>query len=287
MDYDTTGSQPLSFYEANRRAFLWFGTGLSLMMFAVVLGLAYSLGAKDSENASTILTDNGPLKSRPQDPGGKSFIDPNSIRIQDTETEKADYSLRESSEKPLKRTPAEEAALAQAEIQIANKKEDLQLTKRSPILASLKPQEFSDEKPKSQENAAQGDLSVEQIIIKSAGGVPKAAGTYREPLIVAKKENSAFPAPFKSETDVKPVASAGSFLQLGAYRSQEEANSAWRKISAKGAGLSGHSPNVMRADLKDRGVFYRLRVGPFRDKNEATALCNDLKSKSQPCMYIP
>jgi cell division septation protein DedD len=81
------------------------------------------------------------------------------------------------------------------------------------------------------------------------------------------------------------VAPAGSYLlQLGAYKSQEEAMSAWKIYQGKHATLlRGFSPDVQRADLGSKGVWYRLRAGSFADKNAAAALCDRLKADNGAC----
>ena len=43
---------------------------------------------------------------------------------------------------------------------------------------------------------------------------------------------------------------------------------------------------LVRADLGRRGVFYRLRAGPFRDRTSANALCRKLSARKQRCFVI-
>jgi hypothetical protein len=75
-----------------------------------------------------------------------------------------------------------------------------------------------------------------------------------------------------------PAASSGSYvLQIGAYKSQAEANAAFASLKAKNpAVMSGFSPNVKQVDLGEKGTWYRLRVGSFSDKEAAAALCGRL-----------
>jgi cell division protein FtsN len=78
---------------------------------------------------------------------------------------------------------------------------------------------------------------------------------------------------------------AGAYLlQIGAYKSQGEADSSWKAFAAKHAALlSGFSPNVKQVDLGDKGTWYRLRIGSFVDKDAANALCERLKSDGGNC----
>ena len=60
-------------------------------------------------------------------------------------------------------------------------------------------------------------------------------------------------------------APAGAFvLQIGAYKSQAEAENAWKPYKAKHAALlSGYSDTIQQADLGEKGTWYRLRIGGF------------------------
>jgi cell division protein FtsN len=81
-----------------------------------------------------------------------------------------------------------------------------------------------------------------------------------------------------------PVASGTYVLQIGAYKSQGEADAAWTAYKARhSALLAGYSPNVAQADLGDKGVWYRLRIAGFSSKDVASALCDRLKADGGGC----
>lgn len=83
---------------------------------------------------------------------------------------------------------------------------------------------------------------------------------------------------------VASAAGGAYLLQIGAYKSQSDADAAWKTFQAKHAALlSGFGPNVQKADLGDKGVWYRLRVGSFADKGAAAALCDRLKAEGAAC----
>jgi cell division protein FtsN len=92
----------------------------------------------------------------------------------------------------------------------------------------------------------------------------------------------ASPAPVKTAA---PAASSGAFvLQIGAYKSEADASAAWKAYQAKHATLlSGVSSSIQKADLGDKGVWYRLRAGSFADKDTAAALCERLKADGGAC----
>jgi cell division protein FtsN len=81
-----------------------------------------------------------------------------------------------------------------------------------------------------------------------------------------------------------PAASGAYVLQIGAYKSQAEADVAWNTYKAKHATLlAGYSPNVAQADLGDKGTWYRLRIAGFSSKDVASALCDRLKADGGGC----
>lgn len=95
-------------------------------------------------------------------------------------------------------------------------------------------------------------------------------------------------APKPVETAPKPetaAASGGAYeLQIGAYKSQDEAEAAWKSYKAKHPSAAAYSDDVRKADLGDKGVWYRLRIGPFSDKAAANGACDKLKADGGACM---
>ncbi len=88
-----------------------------------------------------------------------------------------------------------------------------------------------------------------------------------------------------------PVAAAGNALsgthlvQVGAFRSQGEADGHWSKMQGKHGGfLDGKAKDVEVADLGAKGVYYRLRVGPFASAEAAKTWCADLKERGTDCL---
>ncbi len=83
----------------------------------------------------------------------------------------------------------------------------------------------------------------------------------------------------------KPASGGGYVLQIGAYKSQADAEAAWKAYKAKHAALlSGYSDDVQQADLGEKGTWYRLRIGGISDKEVATALCDRLKADGGACI---
>jgi hypothetical protein len=71
----------------------------------------------------------------------------------------------------------------------------------------------------------------------------------------------------------------GMFVQIAARNDEAAAIAAFADLQQKYAGVLGsHSPSVRKVDLGEKGVWYRLLVGPMPSKPEADKLCEELKS---------
>jgi tetratricopeptide (TPR) repeat protein len=85
-------------------------------------------------------------------------------------------------------------------------------------------------------------------------------------------------------TDASPAPRALR-VQIGSFRSALDATSAWDKIASAHQELIGQrQPYTVEADLGERGIYYRLQVGPLHSANEAKTLCNALKARGQDCI---
>lgn len=94
------------------------------------------------------------------------------------------------------------------------------------------------------------------------------------------------PAPVQSAPQVAAVSSSsGAFgVQLTAQRSQEEALAAFNALKQRHPQVLGsYTAMVARADLGDRGVFYRALV-PAQSQADASNLCIQFKSAGVDCI---
>lgn len=97
---------------------------------------------------------------------------------------------------------------------------------------------------------------------------------------------AAAPEARQRTASLAPSASAGgSYVQVSSQRSEADAQSSFRTLQGKYPSILGsRTPLVRRADLGDKGVFYRAVVGPFGTTDEATQFCVNLKSAGGQCM---
>ena len=103
--------------------------------------------------------------------------------------------------------------------------------------------------------------------------------------MIAPPPASASPATPQDDTDAVPATKSAYFLQIGSYKSEEEAADAWSAAKrAHATILEDLSPDVKKVDLGDKGTWFRLRVAPFADKSVANATCDKLKAEGGNCL---
>jgi cell division protein FtsN len=80
---------------------------------------------------------------------------------------------------------------------------------------------------------------------------------------------------------------SGFLIQVAAYKDEAIAKSTAAEIKTKaGDLLSGASENIQRADLGDKGVYYRVQFGPFASRGAANEHCGGLKSLGVNCIVV-
>ncbi len=76
-------------------------------------------------------------------------------------------------------------------------------------------------------------------------------------------------------------------VQVAAFRSEEAAETAWKKSRQGNPALYADADrHIQRADLGAKGVFYRLRVGSFDDRDKASAYCDAIKASGNNCIVV-
>ena len=103
---------------------------------------------------------------------------------------------------------------------------------------------------------------------------------------------SAAPAPSNAvaiepePTPSQPAVTPGSYVvQIASSQNRGDAEANWARLQTSlGAMVSGLGPDIERADLGSRGVWYRLRVGPFNSRGEADQFCRSLKTRGRDCL---
>lgn len=156
--------------------------------------------------------------------------------------------------------------------------------------------------PAQEADSAPRELQLGPVL---AGGEPDVAPEPAVPAAAAEPEPTALAAAPVAEplpTPAPPAASApktpltpearkalsGAYtLQLVSVRSSEDALRHWGTLKGKHPHLlAGLSPTVQRADLGAKGVYHRLRVGPFADRESAASACEALQMRGGSCLVV-
>ncbi|MEW6257732.1 MAG: SPOR domain-containing protein [Pseudomonadota bacterium] len=99
------------------------------------------------------------------------------------------------------------------------------------------------------------------------------------------------PAPVPTQQAAAPVApppaasASGNYVvQVSSQKSEADALGSFKVLQTRYPQLLGsYKASVQRADLGDKGIFYRALVGPFGTRDEATNLCNALQAQGGTC----
>jgi hypothetical protein len=121
--------------------------------------------------------------------------------------------------------------------------------------------------------AANANASANAPLSLSPQGAPSAA---------------AEPRTHVASTNPAPAASgggAGYVVQISSQRSEADAQASYRALQGKFPSVLGSRPPLIkRADLGEKGVYYRAMVGPFASSDEATQVCGNLKTAGGQCV---
>lgn len=91
--------------------------------------------------------------------------------------------------------------------------------------------------------------------------------------------------PAKTQVRTGSVARDDFMVQLAASRSRALARGVYSGLQNNFSDLLGQrNPLILRVDLGDKGIFYRVNVPGFESRNAATAFCANLKSRGQDCL---
>jgi cell division protein FtsN len=255
------GSEEEEDVEGSRLPLLIVLALLVLAMFAGFVWLAYSEGVVRGRSEIPVVTaESGPARVAPANPGGaatpykgfKIYEQP-APPDEDTAQDVSPRTPAEAKATPAPSTPAPAAAAPKpTAIAAAPVSKPVPVAKAPPAKPVTPPTKMAEATP--------------------------------APATAAPKQLAAKAPPVSAPVAQAPVASGAYVLQIGAYKSQAEADGAWNTYKAKHAALlAGYSPNVAKADLGDKGTWYRLRIAGFSSKDVASALCDRLKADGGGC----
>lgn len=136
----------------------------------------------------------------------------------------------------------------------------------------------------------------------AAKPAPRAPATARAPAAAPANANASANAPLSLSPQGQPAAAeprtrvaaapsapavsgGGYVVQVASQRNEADAQASYRALQGKYPSVLGsRSPLIKRADLGDKGVYYRAMVGPFGSPDEAAQMCGSLKTAGGQCV---
>lgn len=243
--------------------------------FSGFVYLAYMQGVRNGQVGAppVIVAENGPYKERPVDPGGRTFENADKKVFERVESETGTSHARISppaldSDNRVVDPQSGQLVVAESAVQPAPRPAGITGTTERPA------------------NAKGGPIS-EKTMQSPQRVADTPAPPVRPQAETVRPIQSASIEP-QREIETASRVPAGSYLiQIASYRDRPMAEEAWNKLIAKHSDLvSSLSPNYQSANVSGRGTYYRLRIGPFTSKDEASAVCSALKARQQDCLVV-
>jgi cell division septation protein DedD len=95
------------------------------------------------------------------------------------------------------------------------------------------------------------------------------------------------PTPVPPQTAMTGIEGKGYRLQVGAVKTPESARQEGDRIKRQNSDLLGSlSLGAERVDLGERGIFFRIQVGPIADAATAERLCAQLRQRNVGCLLV-
>jgi cell division septation protein DedD len=106
--------------------------------------------------------------------------------------------------------------------------------------------------------------------------------------LAARSEEDAAATPEAPSGEVTGAVTPGGeeiMVQLASLKTQDAAQATWLRVQDRYAALlGGVQGRVERADLGERGIYYRVQAGPFPSRETAAEVCRQLKAQGQNCL---
>ncbi|MBL1234765.1 MAG: SPOR domain-containing protein [Rhodobiaceae bacterium] len=275
--YDATDEGP-----RRRGPLLFLGAIVVIAAFAGVVFLAYQQGMKQGAKSGPplIQADRTPFKMAPEDPGGQKFPHRDK-RIYDkiSGAEALDNGIERllpRSEEPIDiaRVPNRVPETSKNYVETLPPALEIPSSVGSLVVGG---QQRAVSTSRSQKPVPMPAAKPRRLVPPSSTDVSKSK-TVTASTVPARVVSQPARAP-------KAVTSGEYVIQIAAFRDVATANAEFASLRAKHSDLlDGMRPDLQRADLGDKGIYYRLRMGFFASKEKASQTCAQLKTRGQGCL---
>lgn len=188
---------------------------------------------------------------------------------------------------PTKKVEKEEPVVTPKEVEKATPvvapKEEVPQTPMVPT--PPKPKVVVEESPTPKVQPERSTVTMKAPVMKPAE--PKKTAPKVEP----KKTEEYIKPVTKKESKNKPKfvqkADNSYKVQIASFKSVSDAERSWKSMSKRYSSvLKGYKHYVVSKDIPGKGIFQRLQVGPFKNKDAAQKACADFKDAGMNCFVI-
>jgi len=227
--------------------------GSVLAAGAVIAALVWGFSRGSSRNAPLIEADARPIKVRPDNPGG--------LRVPNQDELIFDRNRGARSAAPGGLAPeAENPRVDQLRAQLAER---------------------------AAQEAARNAPPPSPAPAQPAAPRAAAPATPAPPATNSALIAPSLPAPVPSAERFAPVPNGRAQVQLGSLPSEAAARGEWDRLQKRVPELLGNRRvSLAPFDREGQTTLYRIRTGGFADAATARAFCEEMKTRSIPCMVV-
>jgi hypothetical protein len=132
-------------------------------------------------------------------------------------------------------------------------------------------------------SVANANASTNAPISLTPGAQPAAEPRAR--VAATNPDQAAAPAAPPPAAAAAAAGGSGYMVQLSSQRSESDAQASFKALQGKfPTQLGSREAVIKRAELGEKGVYYRALVGPFASSDEATQFCGNLKTAGGQCL---
>ena len=255
------------------------GLALGVIVGAIIAGTAawfvFGDGAANRGPTPLIVAEPGPVKVRPEDPGGLQ------VENQDKRVyERLGGETTPSDVENILPPPEAPRSLASAPPEPKPGPATSQLPAPTPPISPA-PQ-APEVVATTTETPAPAIVEVEPEPEVQAVEAPQAPSQQTD-----SQNSDPEPAPAQTLESMVAALSGDYLIQIAALRSEDAALDEWNRVSGNHPTLlGGFRPLIVQADLGERGIFYRLRAGPLANRSDAEQLCSALAAENVGCLVV-
>jgi hypothetical protein len=281
---------------------------MTILVLVVVIGVGAYLkfwhAPSAPEEIPTIAAE-GPLKEKPDQPGGIPIPNQDVTAYQQIDNSNANAKPEAEHLLPPPETPQASPATAPAPTADqtpppSSKIETLDLPPPPKLVTTATPDKAAAPTPEAAprapvqeaENTAAPASSPQPPVAASPAPAPAPVATPTPPPVTATAAPAsppATPAPTAKIKTAKEATSVGKGnyrVQLASIPDEETAEADAKKLQTKYASVLGKTHlHLVKADLGSRGIYYRVQSSPLGD-SEAHSMCSSLKNAGAACIIV-